>query len=271
MCRDGESSEFAEGWIDVGEGGGFPGFFAVFAQAGSMDEKGNAGGLIPELKFFPVLFFANMEAVITPEDDDGVVFFGRVFEGLEEAAEFVIDVADTGEVALHEDFPLLVFDDPVVPRLAGWWTGVVEVIGAMLGELDVFERVHVEEALRDLEGDVGAEESDGEEEGFFEIDGELCLGPVDDHMIAGLFVGDLQRLGSKELAGSEGASGADAQFGIGDELGAGPIGGDRVEWVTAIDIPSGGVVLGIAIGPLKSVEDFATSGGVVAVVAEVLR
>ena len=97
-----------------------------------MDEERDPRGLVPEGEFLPVSLFADMEAVITPENDDSIVLHGGgCIEGVEEAAELVVHVGDAGEVALHELLPLLVLHYPLVPVGAPVVMGVGQVVFAV--------------------------------------------------------------------------------------------------------------------------------------------
>ena len=70
-----------------------------------------------------------MKAMVAPEYDDGVVLHrGGGIKGIKEAPELVIDVGDTGEVALHEFFPLSVLDHPLVPVSSSVVMSVGQVI-----------------------------------------------------------------------------------------------------------------------------------------------
>jgi len=52
--------------------------------------------------FSPAAIFAKFPAVITPEDDDGIVTLACVIEGFHEAPNLGVDVADAGVIAVGE-------------------------------------------------------------------------------------------------------------------------------------------------------------------------
>ena len=76
----------------------------------AQDER-HAGAHAPGGEFLPVLFFAEMPAVIGPERDDGVAGVGPLLQGIEYVAEHGVGKVNGGEVALHGGFPLLVLAD----------------------------------------------------------------------------------------------------------------------------------------------------------------
>lgn len=56
----------------------------------------------------PATVVTKLPAVITPEDDDGVIDHALFFEFSEDATELGIDVGNTGAVAVDEFFGLLI-------------------------------------------------------------------------------------------------------------------------------------------------------------------
>ncbi len=92
----------------------------------------------------------------------------------------MIYIADAGEVALHERFPLIVVGDPFVPRNPVSGTGVGEVILDVGRKLNLIEWVEVKVFLRDFERDVWSEKSHGEELWFGGLFFEFFDRPIND-------------------------------------------------------------------------------------------
>ena len=135
----------------------------------------------------------------------------------------MVDVADAGEITLHEVLPLLVLDHPLVPLHAAVRVGVVEIVDPVLGQFDLLDRVKIEPLLWHLEGDVRPEQADGKEERL--VSGLVHLGdsPVHHHVVAGLLVGLLEWLGTEVLAASQRSPRREARLGIGNQLRSRPV------------------------------------------------
>ena len=97
-----------------------------------MHKKRHASRLIPQGKFLPVLFFADVKSVITPQNDDGVVLHRRGVQRIQQSTQLMIHVADAREIALHEFFPLIIIRHPLVPTLPAVTVRVRHVILKML-------------------------------------------------------------------------------------------------------------------------------------------
>jgi hypothetical protein len=93
----GEPAEVGEGGVDGEEFGGL-GAALVLRQAWHGDDEGDAGGAFPEGELGPAEFFAEVEAVVGVEDDDGVVGVGGGVEGVEEAAYLFVGPLDASVV-----------------------------------------------------------------------------------------------------------------------------------------------------------------------------
>ncbi len=145
----------------------------------------------------PVLFFAEMPAVIRPENDDGVVFIRSIFERVQNTAKHGIGEVDRSKVSLDALLPEAVFLDvrEVAIRAALFAGGgkVIEIVFLIPGrKLDVGQGKLIEIFLRDKPGFVGAINSAGEKEGLFVFPCELFADPLGDGMIAAEFpIGDV--------------------------------------------------------------------------------
>jgi len=165
-----------------------------------VDKEGDPRGLIPQRELFPVGLLANMEAVIAPENNNGVVLHaGCSIERVEESSQLMVHVGNAGKVSLHQLSPLVIFDHPFVPVGATVVMSVVQVIFAVRRPFNFLKRILVKPLAGNLPGDVGAKKPYGEEERFFALLLHLFDGPVDNHMVTGLFVGLLEGRGSEEL------------------------------------------------------------------------
>ena len=191
----GEAAEFDEGGIEIKE---FGGLFAaaIFVDAGSGEDEGDAGGAFPECIFAGDGFFAEMVAVIAPDDDDGVIGLAGLFESIEEPTDLGIDEAGGGEVGADEVAPLIVLADPLEARfgegpmeIPGEARGIGAVVREDGGKNGVVIGIEVEPWLGDVAGDVREEETDGEEEGLVARKGaELFGGPRGDDVVLLVFI-----------------------------------------------------------------------------------
>ena len=181
---NGQSGKFAKSRIEIGKSGGLDCFGAIFGDAGCVNEEWGIGSLVPEGEFLPVGFFADVKSVVGPENHDSVFFHWRRLQSIEESPELIIHIADAGEIALHEVFPLLVVSDPFVPGNAVGWPGVGEVVFDVGWKLDFVERVEVEVFLRHFERNVRTEQPDGDELWLGWFGFEFFNGPIDDQMVA---------------------------------------------------------------------------------------
>ena len=264
----GEAGEFDQGGVDVDgfdEGGGF----GVLSFAGGGDDEGDAGGLLVVGVFAPEAVVAEVPAVVAPEDDDGVGGEGGGVQGVEDEAELGVHVGGGGIVAVDEAAGGGVVDVAffghvaVLAEFAAELAGVVGGVSGGLGDLghgDVGAVVEVPVFLGGDEGEVGADEADGEEEGvggylgggleaFDGFEGDLAVG------VEGVFGGGVFGGGSAVAV----VAGAFVLVGFGEGVGGGFGGPVR-------DGPGGGV-FAVAVALM---EDFAHGFGAVAVLFEVL-
>ncbi len=149
---------------------------------------------LPEREFSPVELFAEMPAVVAPEDDYGVGGIGALIEGVENSAYAGIDERYRGQIALDGLSPLLVLDDLFVVALGpghffAYGRDVVEVVFIHIGQCHLIDGVHIEVFLRDVPGQVRAEEAAGDEEGLIVVLAKLRDCPVGDLVVAHLPVG----------------------------------------------------------------------------------
>ena len=66
------------------------------------DDEGDSSGEFVVVGFGPDALFAEVDAVVAPEDDDGVVRQAELIEFVEEAADLGVDVAHASVVAVAE-------------------------------------------------------------------------------------------------------------------------------------------------------------------------
>ena len=64
----------------------------------------------PAGPFAPVLFLAQVPAVIGPEHDHGIVRVRTVIQRIQQTADVMVDKADAGQIRRDGRFPLLVFE-----------------------------------------------------------------------------------------------------------------------------------------------------------------
>lgn len=199
--------------------------------------------------------FAEVVAVVTPEDDDGVVGELETTQFIEHASHLGIDKRDAGIVGLQGlatvKFGEVVIGDGVVVG-EGCCGNVVAVAVGSVGETDLFERIHLEVFLRGNEGGVGAKESGGDEEGLV----LLFVHHLDrfggDHAVGLFFVG---ALGGEP---TEGATDFAGGLGIEDEVFVGLV---ATDWIDR-SLPGGRVVkaIGADAGGDVVVVDFSNAG-----------
>ena len=192
----GREAEQADGF--VADAGARAGRQARGALGHAQDER-HAGAHAPSGEFLPVLFFAEMPAVIGPERDDGVAGVGPFLQSIEHVAEHGVGKVNGGEVTLHGGFPLLVFADvgevTIGPAAFAFGRQVVEVVGLVAGrQLDGVQRKRLEIFLGHEPRLVRAVDAAGEEERAVVLFGELLADPLGDEKVAAIFfVGGVQR------------------------------------------------------------------------------
>ena len=111
----------------------------------------------------------------------------------------MVYVGDAGKVSLHQFFPLLIFDHPFVPVGSTVVMSVAEIIFAVRRQFNFLEWVFVKPLAGNFPWDMRAEKPYGEEERVFTLLLHLFDGPVDNHMVTGLFVSLFEGRGSEEL------------------------------------------------------------------------
>lgn len=172
---DGVSGEFAEGGEEVDEfGDGFA--TLIFGEAGRGDDEGDVGGDLVGGVLTPFAVVAEVVAVVSPEDDDGVLGEAGVIEGFHEAADLGVHEADGGAVAVDELAGFGVVEDfgirgdvgvvfQLAPSGAVVWKSADDFSAG--GDFDFVALIEVPVFPGGVEGEVGFVEADGEEEGFF--------------------------------------------------------------------------------------------------------
>jgi len=111
-----QTSELDERRIDVEQLGGLIAALTCGDARAGKDER-DLRAVIPEAVFAGDLFLAEMPAVITPHDDDGVIAMAGLIERGEQAADLRIGEAGTREVAADEVAPLVGFLEELQTRL----------------------------------------------------------------------------------------------------------------------------------------------------------
>ena len=158
-------------------------------------DEGHAGGALPAGPLAPVFFFAEVPAVVAPEDDHGVGGGGAGVERVEQFADLRVDERDAREVSRHGGFPLTVFyhggvgagGDGIARPFATGGAEVIEIVGLYDGELDVQAGVEIEVFFRREERDMRTIKSDGEKPGLRgggRLIADLLHGPVGDLAVA---------------------------------------------------------------------------------------
>ena len=143
-----------------------------FGDSGTGDDHGNARAILPNGALGPAVFFAEMEAVVREENDDGVVFVRAGVEGIQEATDLVIGEGDTGKIGLDEGFPLFVFYDPIVGgcdvfeagEIEGVGREIIEIVLPGFGELEGVEGVEIDPLFGGKLRDMWSDKSGHEEE-----------------------------------------------------------------------------------------------------------
>jgi len=92
MLRHGDAGEIAECRIDGHEIHGALGHGDGLRHAWHDPDERRARGFLPQRKFPPVVFLAEVPAVVAPEADDRVVLVGRFFQRIEQAADVLMSV-----------------------------------------------------------------------------------------------------------------------------------------------------------------------------------
>ena len=110
-----QPAQFDERGIDVEQLGGLRAALAGL-DARSGEDQRHAGAAVPERVLAGDAFFAQVPAVVAPDDDDRVVGQAGFVERVEHAADLRVHEARAGQVGADEVAPLVVFPDPLQPR-----------------------------------------------------------------------------------------------------------------------------------------------------------
>jgi len=106
----GLASGFGGDAEEVGEGSELLAALAGREFRGPGDQEGDAAGNVEERLFLPGAVVAQMVAVIGEEADDGVFGVATLFDGVEDAADAVIDIGDGSVVAGADDTGVPIVD-----------------------------------------------------------------------------------------------------------------------------------------------------------------
>lgn len=272
-----EVDEVAEGREEVD--GFYDGFrtCAGLLDMGGDDDEGGAEGFLEEGVFSPDGVFAEVPAVVAPEDDEGVFGEAEFCEALDDAANLGVGVGDAGGV-VAADFsgeflvlagilaPALVFHELTGAVPGGFTFGLGGVRDG--GKFHVF--VVREVFGRSAEGEVGAEDAGGEEEGLacFGEEVELVEGFIDGGAIGVDVIGAFESLEEVHVLG------VFADFAIGKAVHPAarvlPFAGGEEVAVPGVGHFGLGVIIPVgAAAAAGVVGDFANGDGGVSVLAKV--
>lgn len=187
------AGEGAEGGVNVEEFGRL--LADALGDAGTGEDEGDAGAVIPEGVLSGDAFFANVPPVVGPEDDDGVVGEAIAVDGVHDFAHLGVDEGGAGEVAAGEVHPFVML---FKPGKAGLGKGPMHIPGEARGvvaittfderELGFVFGMEVEPFLGGEAGDVREEKSGGEEEGALGFGVEFFDGPFGDFEVTFVLV-----------------------------------------------------------------------------------
>ena len=137
----------------------------------------------PAGELLPVLLFAEMPAVIAPQDDDGVVALRALIERSEHASEHGVGKMNGGEIGLDAPLPLPLFLNVLEVTIARdlhsrRWQ-IVHVTGLETRSgLDRLQRKRFEILLRHKPWLMGSIQSTGQEEGLVALELKLLADPL---------------------------------------------------------------------------------------------
>ena len=97
----GQVAQLEQGGVEVQQAGGFLAFFARF-DSRTADQKWNTRRFFPEGTLGPVLFLAEVKAMITPQNDDGVIGMGACLQGIQDNPHAMIYETDRGKVGVGQ-------------------------------------------------------------------------------------------------------------------------------------------------------------------------
>ena len=270
LLRRWQSGQVAEGRIKIRQRCRLPGLLPVLGNAGDVNEQRSARGLFPERELFPVLLFANVKAVVRPQDDDRALRHGRGVEPVEETAKLVVHVTDGSEVAAHEMLPLFVVGHPLVPALAAVTMGVGKIIREMDRKLDFGFGIEIEPLLRNFPGNVRTKQPHRQEQRLVDGFCHLLDGPVHNRAIA--LVGVQFDWRSAEVVIVQRTASDETLVLIRlRTLRSRPICRDRIQRIAPILVPGVRIVLRITGRPLQRVKDLPAADCPIPVIPEVLR
>ena len=136
----------------------------------SRDNKWNPGGFFPQGSFRPLVFFSEVETMIAPENDDGVVAVWSTFKAVKNGPDTMIGEANGGEIGMDHATPALVFQDFIVSRFdvdlsPKIWREIIEVRPGGSWHGDGFPVVNIKPLLGNQKRNVGTEDTCRNEEG----------------------------------------------------------------------------------------------------------
>jgi hypothetical protein len=145
-----------------------------------------------------MFFFAQVPAVVSPEDDDRVVAMRAVVQGVDQSADHGVGVGDGGQVTLNGVFPAARFENCAVisvglGHLDAGRGHVGQIVGGKRRKLDLVQRVQVVILAWHVPGHVRLVQSDGQEERPIVRLLELLDPIANDLPFAQILIGAVQR------------------------------------------------------------------------------
>ena len=126
-----DAGEVGERGIKVEEFDGAGGGGAAVFLIGRGNDEGHAGGFFKVALFHPEAVFAEVKAVIAPENDNGVVPEFEAIEGVEDTADLGVDEGNGGEVGAFAFAGLIDGESTVGPWPAGGERGRGKLFGGV--------------------------------------------------------------------------------------------------------------------------------------------
>ena len=105
-----QAAHFNQRRININQARRFAAFYTRFDPRAGKHERDTCG-LFPQRAFGPVLFLAQMKAVVTPQHDYRIVSMRTGLQSIHNHANAMIDEADRRQISVRQAAVFSVFDD----------------------------------------------------------------------------------------------------------------------------------------------------------------
>ncbi len=172
MAGQGQAGQIAQGGVDIDEFNQGVGTLAGLFHVGNRQDQRGVGVVFAVAVFAPGVVFAQLPAVIAPDDDDGIPAQVQAVQFIQHLADLRVGIAGGGVIAVFELTGQVIGDGFLGDTVIGthFTAGEDGVFGGVFGQkfvgsqLNLGRIVEVPVALGRDEGEMGLDESNGQEE-----------------------------------------------------------------------------------------------------------